>query len=355
MNIDEKYMRRCLQLASYGRGYVSPNPMVGAVIVCDGKIIGEGYHRKYGEPHAEVNAVNSVKDKGLLKKSTMYVSLEPCSHYGKTPPCSLLIINCGIPRVVIATQDPFPQVAGGGFKMLKEAGVEIKIGILEKEARALNKDFFSRQERHRPYVYLKWAQTRDGFIDAKRTEGDGKLPTKISSNFTQMLVHKHRSEITSIMVGTNTAILDNPSLTTRLWYGKNPIRVVLDKTLKIPKQSRIFDSSASTLVFTEAVNSKKEIQNISYIPVCFDDNLLTNILMELNNYKIDSILVEGGSRLLNSFIEQRLWDEAFIEIANTDLKKGVKAPLLDAEIVSDIVQTGARLRCLKNNEIHNFL
>ncbi|NDW08784.1 bifunctional diaminohydroxyphosphoribosylaminopyrimidine deaminase/5-amino-6-(5-phosphoribosylamino)uracil reductase RibD [Dysgonomonas sp. 520] len=355
MNIDEKYMRRCLQLASKGRGYVSPNPMVGAVIVHDGKIIGEGYHRKYGEPHAEVNAVNSVKRKDLLTESVMYVSLEPCSHYGKTPPCAKLIIDMQIPKVVIAVTDPFPQVDGGGIKMLVDAGVEVVIGVLEQESKELNKEFFSRQVRQRPYIYLKWAQSRDGFIDKIRQDDEPRIPTPISNSFTKMLVHKKRAEMSAIMIGTNTALNDNPSLTTRLWYGKNPVRVVLDRNLKIPETNNIYDNSAQTLIFTESVDKITEKKNTTLIPVVFDDSLLPNLLSALNNYKIDSLLVEGGRQVLESFIVCGLWDEAFVEIAELYFKQGISAPDINGSVISDETQYGARLIHLRNFENHNFL
>jgi riboflavin biosynthesis protein RibD len=227
---DEKFMRRALQLASLGSGNVSPNPMVGAVIVCEGKIIGEGFHRLCGRAHAEVNAINSVKDEALLKRSTIYVTLEPCSHWGKTPPCSKLIIEKGIPNVVIGTLDPFPEVSGRGVRMLENAGVTVKCGVLEKECKELNKFFFTSLLNHRPYVLLKWAQTADGYIDRHREAGDDK-PLIISNQFNSIAVHKLRSEVDAIMVGTTTAEKDNPSLTVRKWDGKNPLRVLIDRGL----------------------------------------------------------------------------------------------------------------------------
>lgn len=330
MIVDEKYMHRCIQLALNGKGNTAPNPMVGAVVVHNDKIIGEGYHRQYGEAHAEVNAINSVKDKSLLKESTIYVSLEPCSHYGKTPPCAQLIINSQIPRVVIACLDPYPKVSGKGVEMLRNAGIEVTTGILNKEAIALNKEFITAQLKNRPYIYLKWAQSRDGFIDRLRTDDNDIKPTIISNSYTQMLVHKKRSEVQAIMVGTNTAIKDNPSLTTRFWNGKNPVRVILDRKNRIPKDYTIFDGKVETLIFTEVITHENEINNVSYIPVIFDDDLLSNIFLELNKRKINSILIEGGQFLLQSLIDKGLWDEAFIETGKIDIGKGIQAPKIQA-------------------------
>ena len=223
MVVEEKYMHRCLQLAQFGGGYVSPNPMVGAVLVINDEIIGEGYHRRFGEAHAEPNAINSVENKELLKQATLYVNLEPCSFYGKTPPCADLIVRSGIPRVVIGTLDPHPKVSGKGVKILEEAGIEVAVGVLKQECRELNKRFFIFQEQKRPYVLLKWAQTRDGFMDKLRSNAT-QTPLLISNNITKLLTHKMRSENQSILVSTNTVLLDNPSLTVRNWSGKNPIR-----------------------------------------------------------------------------------------------------------------------------------
>ncbi|MFM2292377.1 MAG: 5-amino-6-(5-phosphoribosylamino)uracil reductase, partial [Bacteroidota bacterium] len=233
IELNNLYISRCLQLAQYGAGYVAPNPMVGCVIVCDGKVIGEGYHHRYGEAHAEPNAINSVKDKSLLSKSTLYVSLEPCSHFGKTPPCANLIIESQIQRVVIGTLDPNPKVAGRGVKLLQDAGIEVEVGFLTEACRELNKRFFIYQEQKRCYVLLKWAQTKDGFMDRIRTDIN-QAPLQISNSFTRQLTHKMRSENQAIMVSTNTVILDNPSLTVRNWTGKSPIRIAIDRQGRIP-------------------------------------------------------------------------------------------------------------------------
>lgn len=343
MNSDEKYMERCLQLAKNGKGFVNPNPMVGAVVVFDDKIIGEGYHRKYGEAHAEVNAINNVADKSLLAKSTVYVSLEPCSHYGKTPPCSQLLIDSKIKRVVIAILDPYPKVSGRGLKMLQDAGIDVTVGILEKEARELNKDFFSAQLRHRPYVYLKWAQTKDGFIDKVRQSGEKPTPTPISNEFTKMLVHQHRAEISAIMIGTNTALNDNPSLTTREWYGNNPVRVVLDRQGRIPLDYHIFDRNSDTLIFTETIKDVVVNDRVRFIPMLFDDNILPNVLAKLNDLKLNSVLVEGGRTLLQDFIDKGLWDEAFIEIADKQFEDGVSAPIIEGSAIDESESYGSRL------------
>lgn len=353
--IEKTYMSRCLQLAAYGKGNVSPNPMVGALVVHEDKIIGEGFHRQYGQAHAEVNAIANVKDKSLLKNSIIYVSLEPCSHYGKTPPCAQLIIDSQIPRVVIAMLDPYPKVSGRGVKMLEEAGIEVRVGLLEKEAKELNREFLSSQLRHRPYVYLKWAQTKDGFIDKDRDDCAEAVPTPISNAFTHMQVHKKRSEIAAIMIGTNTAIKDNPSLTTRLWYGHSPIRVVLDKNGRIPATHTLFNNQVKTLIFTEELRLQPERGVTEWINVGFDENLLINILKELNNRKIDSLLVEGGSVLLQSFIDQQLWDEAYIEVADREFGAGVRAPQIEGVLVEESTFDGSKQQHISNSTTYNFI
>lgn len=349
MNIHEKYIERCLQLAELGKGYVSPNPMVGSVIVHNERIIGEGYHRQYGQAHAEVNAINSVKNKALLKESIIYVSLEPCSHYGKTPPCAQLIIDSQIPEVVIATLDPNPLVSGRGVKMLEAAGIKVHIGILESKAEKLNQSFFINQLHKRPYIFLKWAQTSDGFIDKIRKEGEEAKPTPISNSFTQMLVHKKRAEVSAIMVGTNTVIKDNPSLTTRHWYGKNPLRVILDRSGKALSTFKIFDNNADTIVFTELVSEVTTSGRTRFFPIRFDENVLFEIMKKLNELKIESVLIEGGRCLLQSFIDSNLWDEAFIEIADIQFKGGVAAPQINGEIINEEFSHGSKLIHLKRH------
>lgn len=335
MLTDEIYIRRCFQLALNGKGYTSPNPMVGAVVVYQDKIIGEGYHRNYGGSHAEVNAINRVKDKSLLRESTIYVSLEPCSHYGKTPPCAQLIIDSHIPRVVVACLDPYPAVSGRGIKMLADAGIDVKFGILEQEAEDLNKEFFLAQTQDRPYIYLKWAQTQDGFIDKMREKGETPHPTPISNDFCRMLVHKRRAEVSAIMIGTNTAVNDNPSLTTRYWYGRNPIRIVLDRSGRIPSNYTLFDGKVETIIFTEATIVRPFIDKLSFESINFDGHLLENLFSSLKRRKINSILVEGGHQLLKSLIEKRLWDEAYVEISNKNFGEGVSAPFIEGLVVDE--------------------
>lgn len=324
---EEKYMRRCIQLAKNGQNNVAPNPMVGAVIVCDGKIIGEGYHIKYGTPHAEVNAINSVKDPSLLKCSTIYVNLEPCSHYGKTPPCADLIIKMEIPRIVIGCQDPFTEVAGRGIKKLREAGREVIVGILENECRDLNRRFFIFNTLHRPYITLKWAESSDQLIDIHRTCG---APTVLSSPHSSIIVHKRRAENDAILVGTRTAMLDNPCLTVRNWSGSSPIRIVIDKDLTLPESLNLFDQSTPTLVFTS--RKKNNMFNVTYLIINFEKDILPQILEQLYLLKIQSILVEGGSQLLQSFINSSLWDEAFVEECPQTLISGVSAPNINPNI-----------------------
>ena len=302
VEVENKYMARCISLARNGTGNVAPNPMVGAVIVHQGKIIGEGYHRKYGEAHAEVNAIASVRDESLLKEATIYVSLEPCSHYGKTPPCAELIIKKQIPRVVIGCLDPFPEVSGRGVRMLREAGVEVVTGVMEEEARELNRVFMTFQEKRRPYIYLKWAQSADGFMDRLHL----------------------RANVAAIMVGTQTALLDNPSLTVRHWAGKSPVRVVLDRTLRIPPHYHLLDGAVKTLVFTAVEAVSRE--NVEYVTIDFDRPVLPQVMHELYVRKLDSLMVEGGATLLGHFLEDGLWDQMLVETAPVNLESGVKAP-----------------------------
>lgn len=318
-------MSRCLQLAQNGVSYVAPNPMVGAVLVVDDRIIGEGYHQRFGEPHAEPNAIHSVKDKELLKRATLYVNLEPCSYYGKTPPCADLIVKSGIPRVIIGTLDPNPQVAGRGVEILRNAGVEVVVGVLEEKCRELNKRFFIFQEQKRPYVLLKWAQTHDGFIDHKRSD-ISEPPLIVSNNITRQLTHQMRAENQSIMVGSNTVLLDNPSLTVRNWSGKSPIRVALDRQGRIPATANLLDGSVPTLVFTEV--KKPNQTHLEFVKVDFDHDVLPTILQKLFERNIHSVLVEGGAQLLTSFIQSELWDEANIEVSPLTICDGIAAPLL---------------------------
>ncbi|MEP7239053.1 MAG: bifunctional diaminohydroxyphosphoribosylaminopyrimidine deaminase/5-amino-6-(5-phosphoribosylamino)uracil reductase RibD [Ferruginibacter sp.] len=317
-------MQRCLQLAAMGAGHVAPNPMVGAVLVYADRIIGEGYHQKYGKAHAEVNCINSVAeaDKDFISKSKLYVSLEPCAHFGKTPPCADLIIKNKIPNVVIGCRDSFAAVNGKGIERLKAAGVIVTVGILENECRELNKRFFTFQEKQRPYIILKWAQSNDGKI-----AGDSSSRLLISNEFTNRLVHKWRSEEAAILVGTNTALIDDPALTSRLWPGKSPVRLVIDLELKLPTHLKLFDGSVKTIVFNNTKQAEGE--NLVYQKLNKEENVISQIAAALYAMQIQSLLVEGGATLLQSFIDEGLWDEARI-INNEQLVagNGLNAPVL---------------------------
>ena len=349
-------MHRCLQLAKNGAGFTKPNPLVGAVIVHNDKIIGEGFHRHFGEAHAEVNAVNSVKDKSLLAQSAMYVSLEPCAHYGKTPPCTELIVSYGIPRVIIATTDPNPKIAGKGIEILKNNGVSVTIGLLEHEARELNKIFFVNQMYKRPFVMLKWAQSADGFMDLNRTIHDAKQPVQISNIITQSIVHKFRSELQGIIVGTNTALLDNPQLTSRKWFGYNPTRIVIDRENKIPPHSAIFNNAAPTIVFTAMDPKDRTGKKLAkFIEIDFSKDVILQVLNHLYNEKVYSVLIEGGAALLQSFIEKNLWDEAFVETSAKKFISGVKAPDIQGQKISAKNYLDSVQFHLKSEITRNFL
>ena len=325
MTKDEKYIRRCIQLARNGMCNAAPNPMVGAVIVHNDRIIGEGYHARCGEGQAEVNAIRSVKDESLLQESTIYVSLEPCSHYGKTPPCADLIIRKGIPRVVVGCVDPFSLVSGRGIQKLKDAGIDVKVGVLEAECRQLIKRFVTFNTQQRPYITLKWAESADGFIDINREEGQ---PVVLSTPITLMYVHKQRAEHHAILVGRRTALLDNPSLTTRNWYGKNPVRLVIDKELTLPTSLKLFDGSAPTWIFT--AQDKASTSQVTFFKLDFSRSILPQILQKLYENKLQALLVEGGSQLLQSFIDEGLWDEIYTEHSAKVLENGVKGPVIPA-------------------------
>lgn len=322
MPVEEKYMARCLELAEYGRASVAPNPMVGAVVVYRGRIIGEGYHRRYGEAHAEVNAIASVRDGTLLRDATLYVNLEPCSHFGKTPPCTQLIISRRIPRVVAGCLDPFPEVSGRGVKMLREAGVEVVTDVMAREAMALNRTFITAHSQRRPYIILKWAESADGYLDRVRTH-DVQTPVQLSTPATRRFVHKLRSEVSAILVGTNTVRLDNPSLTVRHWVGNSPVRAFIDRRLSVPASCHLLDGSVRTLVFTEKEQADRD--NVEYIRLDFRDETIPQILHHLYGRQLYSLLVEGGACLHRHFLEAGLWDELQIETAPVCLGEGVKA------------------------------
>ena len=331
MKVQEKYIKRCIELAKNGLGTTYPNPLVGCVIVFENTIIGEGWHKKSGEAHAEVIAIESVQNKELLSSSTLYVSLEPCSHFGKTPPCADLILKYKIPNVVIGTIDPNSKVAGKGIQKLKDSGVNVTFGILEKEGNELNKRFFTFHRKSRPYIILKWAESADGFISPiNKSE---QKPVWISNEYSRQLVHKWRSEEQAILVGTQTIIDDNPSLTVRDWVGNNPIRVVIDRENTIDSSYNVFDNQAKTIVF-----SNKEVTSnsdtIQYIKVDFDKNSTQVIVDKLFENNIQSIIIEGGRKTIQSFIDAHLWDEARVFIGGINLNKGTKAPKINNTIYS---------------------
>lgn len=324
MEIHSAYMHRCLQLAKLGSGYVAPNPLVGALLVYENRIIGEGYHEMYGGPHAEVNCIASVntEDQSLIASSTLYVSLEPCAHYGKTPPCSNLIIQHKIPKVVVGCRDPFPKVNGKGIEQLQNAGIEVIVGIEEETCKQLNKRFFTFQQLHRPFVVLKWAQSSNLKINAY---GIDRL--FITNDFSNRLVHKWRSEEASIMVGTNTALADNPALTTRLWSGRHPVRIVVDLDLRLPQNLILFNRKFPTIVFNSIKDEEEE--NLLYYKVDADESLAIQIMQALFELKLQSVIIEGGSRLLQHFIDEGIWDQ-ICTITNNDLvvTEGLSAPEL---------------------------
>jgi diaminohydroxyphosphoribosylaminopyrimidine deaminase/5-amino-6-(5-phosphoribosylamino)uracil reductase len=346
MNEHELYMQRCLSLAKQGLGSVAPNPMVGCVIVHQGDIIGEGYHREYGGPHAEVNAINAVNDKSLLFESTVYVNLEPCSHYGKTPPCADLLIKHKVKEVIIACTDPNQLVAGKGIEKLSKAGIIVKCGVLEEEAKALNKRFFCFHTQQRPYIIMKWAKTRDGFMDIDRSEKGGNLKYWITNNELKILVHKWRTEEAAILVGTNTALNDNPQLNIRYWQGKQPLRLVLDEELILPANLHLFDQQYATVVFT--AKQAENRANLTFVKIDFTKPLLKQILAYLYAVNISSLLVEGGKELLLTFINEGLWDEARILTGNKKFGKGLEAPELQGEIIYDAEINGDNICFIKN-------
>jgi diaminohydroxyphosphoribosylaminopyrimidine deaminase/5-amino-6-(5-phosphoribosylamino)uracil reductase len=342
----EKYMHRCLQLARMGAGNTAPNPMVGAVLVYENKVIGEGYHQQYGKAHAEVNCINKVTaaNKALIEKSTLYVSLEPCTHFGKTPPCADLIIKNKIPHVVIGCRDSYTEVDGRGIAKLKAAEVDVSVGVLEKEALELNKRFFTFHQRRRPYIILKWAQSADDKIAGK----DG-APIFISNAFTNRLVHQWRSEEAAIMVGTTTALKDDPALTTRLYPGKDPVRLVIDKNNQLPSSLKLFDGSAKTIVF----NEEKEAEGamLSFFKIDKHSNNIPQILKKLYGLNIQSVIIEGGAKLLQSFINDNLWDEARL-ITNTGMMigEGIAAPLLHhQQLTAEEIITTDKIQYFINN------
>jgi len=342
LNTHQTYMYRCLQLAEMGSGAVAPNPLVGAVLVHNNTIIGEGYHRKFGGPHAEVECFNSVslEHKELIAQSTLYVSLEPCSHFGKTPPCADLIIKKGVKKVLVGCADPFEKVAGKGIAKLRNAGVDVNF-VLQKEAEQTNARFITFHQKARPYIVLKWAQSGNGKI-----AGGGGKQIKITNALSNRLVHRWRSEEQAILVGTNTALTDNPQLTTRLWPGNNPIRIVIDNELKLPANLRLFDKTVPTIVLNTVLDNQEE--NLRRIKIPTSEKSISVILKTLHSLSVQSVLVEGGAALLQSFIDEGLWDEARVLTgASLAIENGLSSPELKNEqwLISQTVQ---------NDTIHYF-
>ena len=338
MDLDKQFMQRAIELAELGRGHVSPNPMVGCVIVHGTKIIGEGYHEFYGGPHAEPNAIASVKQIELLPESTAYVSLEPCAHWGKTPPCANLLVKERIKKVVIGAPDSNPLVGGKGINILKTGGIEVVSGILESKVRAQNIRFFTFMEKKRPFVILKWAQTRDNFIARKNYDSKW-----ISNVYSRQLVHKWRTEEDGIMVGTQTANYDNPRLNVRDWNGKNPLRIVIDRTLKLDSDLNLFDQSQPTLCYNQI---KSELNHHLEWVKLQEGFTIEDILQDLYERKIQSIIVEGGAQLLHHFISSELWDEARVFIGGKEFGNGISAPSIKGKIKEELNIQGDLLRII---------
>lgn len=345
MSSDEKYMQRALQLAKLGGVSVSPNPLVGAVIVHQDEIIGEGYHQKFGEAHAEVNAVNSVKDKSLFPESTIYVTLEPCSHFGKTPPCADLLVRSQFKRVVIAQIDPFSEVSGRGIEKLRNAGIQVDCGILETEAKELNKRFITFHTKKRPFVTLKWAQTSDGFMDRDRSEQNQTGINWISQPETKVITHQLRTSEQAILVGWRTVQNDNPSLTARAFAGTNPIRIVLDPQLQASQNATLFTDGLRTLI----LNGKEENVSGPVQYVKLENFSPESILSKLHELQINSVIIEGGAFTLTQFIESGLWDEALVIVGEHEFKSGMKAPVL-SKMINHQVPFGNDLL----NYYHNY-
>jgi diaminohydroxyphosphoribosylaminopyrimidine deaminase/5-amino-6-(5-phosphoribosylamino)uracil reductase len=344
----EKYMQRCLQIAKNGIGFTRPNPSVGAVIVLNNVIIGEGFTSLYGGNHAEVNAINSVNDKTLLKEATIYVTLEPCSHVGKTPPCADLIVKHQLKNVVIGCVDTNSLVVGKGIERLKKAGIHVIVGILENECKEHHKRFFTIQDKKRPFIILKWAESNNGFIAPKIK--NEKKPVWISNQYSQQLVHKWRSEEHAILVGTNTVITDNPKLNVRSWSGNNPIRIVLDKSLRIPKNAHVFDGSVQTIVLIAEREERKEASvNVVFEAIDFSNNIAQQICEVLQKHQIQSVIIEGGTQTLQAFIDADLWDEAKVFIGENEFENGVEAPVIFEKVVKEINIKKDVLKIYKND------
>jgi diaminohydroxyphosphoribosylaminopyrimidine deaminase / 5-amino-6-(5-phosphoribosylamino)uracil reductase len=325
--LHETYMKRCLDLARLGLGSTAPNPMVGSVVVHRNKVIGEGYHHEYGGNHAEVNAVQSIKDKNLLKSSILYVNLEPCSHTGKTPPCADMIVRHEIPEVIIGSVDPNPLVAGKGISILEKAGVKVTSGIMPDQCYELNRRFFTYHQQKRPYIILKWAQTRDGFLDVLREKPGITESSWITNEISRVLVHKWRSKEQSILVGTQTALMDNPRLNVREWKGKSPLRIVIDRKLRLPGSLNLFDNSVETLVINEKTDMTEG--KTRFVKLGFANNVIPALLNYLYDQGIQSVLVEGGGKMINSFLKENLWDEARVFAGQKQFGTGIPAPVIE--------------------------
>ncbi len=347
---DREYMDRCLELACKGLGTTAPNPMVGCVLVADGRIIGQGYHREYGKSHAEVNAIQSVKNEELLVSSTLYVNLEPCSHHGKTPPCSELILDKGIPRVIVGTSDPNKLISGRGISRMRDHGVEVSVGIREKECLELNRRFFTYHINKRPYIILKWAETKDGFIDRERTPGTNGHINWITGTMERQLVHKWRSEEQAILVGTHTAVIDDPELTARDWSGRQPLRLVIDRRGKLPGNLRLLDGSTPTVIFSET--AQKPVGNIRQVKIPSDPDMTDGILNYLYDNQIQSVIVEGGRATLEGFIRRNLWDEARVFTGEQFFRSGIRAPRLIEEVAEKQQMAGSMLSIFRNQTLN---
>jgi len=332
--------------------------MVGSVIVHNNLIIGEGWHYQAGQPHAEVNAIHSVKDKSLLKEATIYVSLEPCSHFGKTPPCANLIIEHQIPNVVIGCVDSFSEVSGKGIEKLEKNGCKVSVGILEEECKALNKRFFTYHTKKRPHIILKWGETNDGFISPHLNplpkEGEAIGPVWITNTYSRQLVHKLRTEEQAILVGTNTAITDNPKLNCRTWKGNNPVRIVLDSTLRTPKNYHLFDNTIKTIVITNSIQTRESKTNLVYEVIDFSGDVASQICNVLYKHQLQSVIIEGGSKTLQSFIDKELWDEAHIFKGVPTFSEGIKAPEFKGTIAESIRIKEDTLTIYTNKSIHSM-
>tara|TARA_R110002050_G_scaffold13413_8_gene42541 strand:- start:21342 stop:22394 length:1053 start_codon:yes stop_codon:yes gene_type:complete len=350
-------MQRCLQIAKNGIGTTRPNPSVGAVVVLNDEIIGEGFTSPYGGNHAEVNAIDAVKNKSLLKNATIYVTLEPCSHFGKTPPCADLIVKNQIKNVVIGCVDSNSLVAGKGIERLRNAGIHVVVGVLENECKEHHKRFFTVQNKKRPFIILKWAETNNGFIAPLNKESNH--PIWISNQYSQQLVHKWRAEEHAILVGTNTVIADNPKLNVRNWSGNNPIRIVLDRSLRIPNSAHVFDGSVKTICFTEiriesqeerdVISSEVEKSQLIFKQINFSKNIAQQVCEVLQEHQIQSVIIEGGTQTLQTFIDANLWDEARIFIGENEFEKGVKSPEIKGKLIEEININNDVLKMYRND------